>query len=114
MSAELIRNFKQYRLSVSIERIRLREVPSELQPLVKTYREALSGQLADPENESWDILGPIERRNALQAVTLKFGAQPELPKGNCSRCDGKGSILAYSHIRGGRCLKCDGTGRLNS
>lgn len=113
MSTELISRFEQYRVSVCIERVRMSEVPDDLKPLVKAYREVLSRHLSDPENESWDSLGPNERHNALQAVYLTFGAKTERPKGNCPRCAGTGHILAYSHVRGGRCLKCDGSGNID-
>lgn len=113
MSAALISCFEQYRANVSVERVRMSVVPTELRPLVTTYREALSRQLADPDNESWDSLGPNDHHNALQAVRLAFGPKTVLPKGNCPRCAGSGIILAYSHVRGGRCLRCDGTGNLN-
>ena len=75
-------------------------------------REALSNQLADPENQSWDCLGPNEHHNAMQAVRQAFGPKTERPTGNCPRCAGSGLIRAYSHIRGGRCLQCDGTGSI--
>ncbi|KSC70528.1 hypothetical protein AO888_20325 [Pseudomonas aeruginosa] len=112
MSADLLTRFKQYRLSVDLERIRLSAVPDELQPLVKAYREALNRQLADPENESWGSLGPNERHNALQEVYLAFAPKVDRPKGNCPRCGGTGHILAYSHVRGGICLKCEGSGNV--
>ncbi len=79
MSADLLTRFKQYRLSVDLERIRLSAVPDELQPLVKAYREALNRQLADPENESWGSLGPNERHNALQDVYLAFAPKTDRP-----------------------------------
>lgn len=110
MKGDLIGDFKHYRTTVDIERVRLSAVPAKLQPLVKSYREALNRQLTDPENESWGSLGPNDRHNALQAVYLAFGEQTNRPKGNCPRCAGTGYILAYSHIRGGRCLKCDASG----
>ena len=112
MSAELISSFERYRTRAAIHRVRMSEVPADLKPLVKAYREALSQQLSDPENQSWDCLGPNEHHNALQAVHLAFGPKPELPKGNCPRCAGSGIIRAYSHVRGGRCLQCDGTGNV--
>lgn len=112
MSADLISRFEQYRASASLDRIRMSEVPSDLKPLVKAYREALRSQLSDPENESWDTLGPNEHHNALQAVRLEYGTKTELRQGNCPRCAGSGIILAYSHVRGGRCLQCDGTGNI--
>ncbi len=114
MSADLLTRFKQYRLSVSLERIRLSAVPDELQPLVKAYREALNRQLADPENESWGSLGPNERHNALQEVYLAFAPKIDRPKGNCPRCGGTGHIQAFSHVRGGTCLKCDGSGTIKT
>lgn len=110
MTTELIDSFHQYRASADITRVRMSAVPSALQPLVKAYREALSRQLADPENESWHSLGPNEHHNAFQAVCLEFGSPVERPKGNCPRCGGSGHIRAYSHIQGGICLKCDGAG----
>jgi hypothetical protein len=113
MSADLISRFEQYRTNAALDRIRMSEVPAELKPLVKAYREALSNQLADPENQSWDVLGPNEHHNAMQAVRMAFGPTTERPKGNCPRCAGSGIILAYSHVRGGRCLQCDGTGSIN-
>ncbi|HEJ4407828.1 TPA: hypothetical protein SL557_000107 [Pseudomonas aeruginosa] len=112
MSADLLTRFKQYRLSVDLERIRLSAVPDELQPLVKAYREALNRQLADPENESWGSLGPNERHNALQEVYLAFAPKVDRPNGNCPRCGGTGHIQAYSHVRGGTCLKCEGSGNV--
>lgn len=113
MSAELISSFERYRTSVLIHRVRMTAVPADLKPLVKTYREALSHQLSDPENQSWDSLGPNEHHNAMQAVRLAFGPKIQLPKGNCPRCAGSGIIRAYSHIHGGRCLQCDGSGSIN-
>lgn len=113
MSADLISRFERYRTSAALDRIRLSEVPADLKPLVKAYREALSHQLADPENESWDVLGPNEHQNALNAVRMAFGPTAEPTKGNCPRCGGSGIILAYSHVRGGRCLLCDGTGSIS-
>jgi hypothetical protein len=112
MSGELLVRFKEYRLSVDLERVRLSAVPADMMPLVKAYREALSRQLADPENESWSSLGPNERHNALQEVYMAFGPKANRPKGNCTRCGGTGHILAYSHVRGGTCLKCDGSGNV--
>ena len=112
MSAELIERFQQYRTTVGIERIRISEVPTALQPLVMAYRDALNRKLTDPENESWDSLGPDDRWNAVQAVMMEFGAEVEGPKGNCPRCSGIGYIRAYSHVRGGRCMQCDGTGNI--
>ena len=112
MSAELISSFDQYRNRVLITRVRMSAVPADLKPLVKTYLGALSNQLADPENQSWDCLGPNEHHNAMKAVRQAFGPKTENPTGNCPRCAGSGLIRAYSHIRGGRCLQCDGTGSI--
>tara|TARA_R110001592_G_scaffold47952_5_gene151523 strand:- start:27 stop:416 length:390 start_codon:yes stop_codon:yes gene_type:complete len=112
-NSSLISSFKQYLTTVDIARIRMCRVPIALQPLVKKYHEALSGQLSDPENQSWDSLGLNEHHNALQAVIGQFGTKHKQPLGNCPRCSGLGMILAYSHIRGGRCLQCDGTRNVN-
>lgn len=112
MSAELVKAFKQYMVSVSIDRVRMSAVPDELKPLLTVYREALNSQLSDPENESWSSLGPNERYNALQAVCIAFSPAKSAPRGNCPRCSGHGVILAYSHVLGGRCLKCEGTGNI--
>lgn len=83
MSGDLLVRFKEYRLSVDLERVRLSAVPADMMPLVKAYREALSRQLADPENESWSGLGPNERHNAMQEVYMAFGPKIERPTGNC-------------------------------
>lgn len=107
MSADLISSFERYRSNTALDRIRMSEVPADLKPLVKAYREALSRQLVDPENESWDKLGPNEHHNALQDVRLVYGPRTQIPKGNCPRCAGSGIILAYSHVRGGQCLLCN-------
>jgi hypothetical protein len=112
MSADLISRFERYRTEAALDRVPMSEVPADLKPLVKAYREALSSQLADPENQSWAVLGPNEHHNALMAVRLAYAPKVELPKGNCPRCVGSGFILAYSHVRGGRCLQCDGTGSI--
>lgn len=112
MSGDLLVRFKEYRLSVDLERVRLSAVPADMLPLVKAYREALSRQLGDPENESWGSLGPNERHNAMQEVYMAFGPKIERPTGNCPRCGGTGHIQAYSHVRGGTCLKCDGSGNV--
>lgn len=113
MSEKLIIKFKQYRANVSLDRVRMCKVPDDLQPLVKAYREALSSQLSDPGNESWDSLGPNEHRNALHEVIGLFSQSKEKLAGNCPRCAGTGTILAYRHVLGGRCLQCDGTGSIN-
>lgn len=103
--------FRGYIGSVDLTRVRLSSVPVELQEAVREYRAALSAQLADPENESWDSLGPNERHNALLAVKLKFDTSlTERVLGNCPRCGGLGFIAAYRHVRGGQCLACKGTG----
>lgn len=31
----------------------------------------------------------------------------------CPRCNGKGTIKEYGHIRGGVCFKCSGKGKVN-
>ncbi|MGA4480864.1 hypothetical protein ACPA2N_22160 [Ectopseudomonas hydrolytica] len=113
MSGDLLARFKKYRLSVDLLRVRLSAVPADMLPLVKAYREALSRQLGDPENESWSSLGPNERHNALQDVYLAFAPKADRPKGNCPRCGGTGHIQAFSHVRGGTCLKCGGSGTIN-
>jgi hypothetical protein len=113
MSADLISRFERYRASASLDRIRMSQVPADLKPLVKAYRVALSSQLTDPENQSWEILGPNEHYNALQVVRMAYGPITERPTGNCPRCAGSGIISAYSHVLGGRCLQCDGTGNIN-
>lgn len=110
MSDELIKRFKEYRLNGAITRVRMSAIPAELQPLARVYLDALTAQLADPENESWDSLGPNEHHNALQAVCIAFGPKPRPSSGNCPRCAGSGFIRAYSHIQGGKCLQCEGSG----
>lgn len=112
MTTELLQKFDEYRLKTTLTRVRLSAVPVDLQPLVKEYLASLSRQLSDPENDSWDSLGPNEHHNARQAVDLAFAPKVEKPSGNCPRCAGIGHVLAYSHIRNGQCLKCGGTGHV--
>lgn len=114
MSNDLLSRFEQYRLNACLTRIRISMVPVDLQPLVRAYREALSAQLSDPENESWESLGPNEHHNALQAVYLAFSEKRDRPKGNCPRCGGTGHIRAYSHVHGGVCLQCGGSGNIKT
>lgn len=103
--------FRKYQTNHDVTRIRKRDIPAHLQDAVKTYLSALTEQLADPDNESVDSLGPNERHNALLAVRLKFSAPTTLEvKGSCPRCGGTGYILAYGHVRGGRCLACNDSG----
>lgn len=112
MSNELITQFEAYRLKCHLTRARVSAAPPELQPLVRAYLDALTKQLADPENESWDSLGPDDHHNALQAVRAAFAPLAIQPSGNCPRCAGSGFIRAYSHIQGGKCLRCHGTGNV--
>ena len=114
MTTDLLQKFDDYRIKMPLTRVRMSAVPAELQPLVKEYLAALSRQLSDPENESWDSLGPNEHHNARQAVYHAFAPKIEKPAGNCPRCGGTGRVLAYSHIRNGQCLKCGGTGHVKS
>lgn len=104
--------FRDYQAHHDLTRMRVKDVPEDLRDAVKTYLKALAEQLADPDNESMDSLGPNERHNAMLAVKLKFSEFPVLEvKGGCPRCGGTGRILAYSHVQGGRCLLCQGTGK---
>lgn len=101
--------FCAYRSHTDLRRVRLSTVPSELHSVVQAYQTALSKQLIDPDNDSWDSLGPNEVQNALQEVSLQFN-RPTYVRvpGNCPRCAGLGIIPAFRHIHGGRCLACDG------
>lgn len=112
LSDVLITGFNAYRQRCSLTTVRMKDVPADMQPLVRIYLHALTAQLADPENQSWDKLGPDEHHNALQAVVASVAAKPHVSVGNCPKCAGTGFILAYSHVRGGRCLKCDGSGNV--
>lgn len=104
--------FQAFAKNHSITRVRMRDVPEKFKDPVRCFREALSRQLADPENQSWDSLGPNERHNAMLAVKMLLAPQPKVSGGNCPRCAGTGFIAAYRHIKGGECLKCGGTGNI--
>lgn len=106
--------FDDYRKRVDITRVRLKDVPAELKPLIMHYRQALADQLADPENDSTDSLCPNEQHNALQAVKQTFATPTTKPAGNCPRCACLGRINAYRHIQGGTCLQCNGTGNIKT
>lgn len=112
--SSLFAEFQEFRRSRDVLGVKLSAVPEGLRPLIREYREALTRQLGDPENQSWDSLGPNERHNALLAVRHMCGKQDAItkPKGNCPRCGGHGHIAAFSHIKGGVCLKCNGTGNV--
>lgn len=68
--------FRNYHANHDLTRMRLRDIPSELQDAVKTYLAALSEQLTDPDNESFSVIDPNERHNALLAVKMKFSQLP--------------------------------------
>lgn len=103
--------FNEYRKTHDITGMRLSNMPEDVRAPAKDYLMALSEQLSDPENQSWDGLGPNEHHNALVAVRMKYKPAAErVIKGDCKRCDGTGYIRAFSHIRGGVCLACEGTG----
>jgi hypothetical protein len=110
----LFAQFEAYRKVTDLLRVRLNAVPENMRPLVVKYRQALSAQLDDPENQSWDSLGPNERYNALLAVKRVCSTPTfkTLPQGNCPRCGGTGRLLAYLHIMGGVCLRCGGSGNV--
>lgn len=104
--------FVEYAQTHSLTRVRMSMVPSHLQSAVNEYRAALTSQLDDPENQSWDSLGPNEHHNAMVAVHAKQSPNASKERGNCPRCLGLGFIRAYSHVKGGKCLQCNGTGSL--
>lgn len=107
--SDLIDEFKAYLKRVSITRVRMKDVPPAMLPLVKCYLASLTAQL-DDEDASWDSCHASQHMNALQAVKREFGQPVDKgPVGNCPRCGGLGYISAYQHIRGGICLMCEGT-----
>lgn len=108
---DLLEAFDAYRQTVDLLGVKLSSVPENMRPLVKQYRDLLSSMLEDPENQSWDSIGPYQQLNALQAVRRSCREQPPeaQPRGNCPRCGGTGYLFGYGHIKGGICFQCGGT-----
>ena len=49
---------------------------------------------------------------SLNSFNQKYGRKyTKIPVNRCGKCDGQGTLIAYTHVSAGKCFSCNGSGK---